>query len=162
MFRPLALSLLLSTALGVQAAPPSTESIETLLAVTRTERLIEAMQSQFDPMMRQMIAQGPARKNLTDEQRRRLETIPAEIAKIVKEELSWARMKPLHIRIYQDVFTQEEIDGLIAFYRSPTGAAFIEKMPQVTQRSMELMQAQMPALVKRIEAAAAKAMSEAR
>lgn len=162
MFRPLALSLVLSAALGVQAAPPSTESIETLLAVTRTERLIESMQSQFDPMMRQMIAQGAANKNLTDEQRRRLETIPAEIAKIVKEELSWARMKPLHARIYQDVFTQEEIDGLIAFYRSPTGAAFIEKMPQVTQKSMELMQAQMPALVKRIEAAAAKAMSDAR
>ncbi len=78
-------------------------------------------------MIRQVIAQGAANKNLTAEQRRRLGTIPAEVATIFKEKMSWARMKPLYTKVYQDAFTQEEIDGLIAFYRSPAGAAFVEK-----------------------------------
>jgi hypothetical protein len=160
MFRPLALALLLSAALSVHAAAPTTESIETLLAVTKTERLLESVQRQFDPLMRQAMAQGAANQNLSAEQRRRLDALPAELATIFQEEMSWPRLKPLYTKIYQDAFTQEEIDGLIAFYRSPAGMAYVDKMPLVTQKSMELMQSLMPPVMKRVQAAMAKAVGD--
>ena len=37
----------------------------------------------------------------------------------MREEMTWDRLHPLYVRIYQESFTQEEIDGLIVFYESP-------------------------------------------
>ena len=33
--------------------------------------------------------------------------------------------------------TQQEIDGLIAFYQGPVGSALVNKLPQLSQRSMQ-------------------------
>ncbi len=39
------------------------------------------------------------------------------------------------VDIYTSVFTPEELAGLVAFYRTPTGRAFAEKQPALTVRS---------------------------
>jgi uncharacterized protein len=61
--------------------------------------------------------------------------------------LNWSTLKPHYVRIYQEAFEQEEIDGLIAFYSSPAGQAFIGKMPVVMQKSITLAQNQMQNLM---------------
>ena len=43
--------------------------------------------------------------------------------------MTWDKLRPLYVRIYQESFTQEEIDGLIVFYESPAGIAFVERWP---------------------------------
>ena len=60
-------------------------------------------------------------------------------------------MQGFIVQTYQHVFTQEEVDGLIAFYRSPVGRAWVAKMPQANQRLMELVQQQvMPRVLQRV------------
>ena len=65
-----------------------------------------------------------------------------QLGKIVVEEMTSAQMQGFIVQTYQHVFTQEEVDGLIAFYRSPVGRAWVAKMPQANQRLMELVQQQ--------------------
>lgn len=55
------------------------------------------------------------------------------------------------IPVYQKHFSKSEIDGLIAFYSSPTGQKFLHEMPAVTAETMNLM-------YPRIQAAMAAAM----
>ena len=43
------------------------------------------------------------------------------------------------MKVYTDTYTEEEIDGILAFYKSPVGKAFLQKMPEVMQRSMPVM-----------------------
>ncbi len=64
--------------------------------------------------------------------------------------------------IYQESFSQEEIDGLIAFYASPAGRAYIDKMPLVMQKTMTVMQSRMPAMIERMRAAREKALADAK
>lgn len=45
-------------------------------------------------------------------------------------------MEPIQIPIYRETFEQAEIDGLIAFYGSPVGQAFVNKMPTVSQKGI--------------------------
>jgi uncharacterized protein len=63
---------------------------------------------------------------------------------MLREEMTWDKLRPVYVQIYQESFTQEEIDGLIAFYESPAGFAFVEKMPFVMQKSMSIMQSRSP------------------
>jgi hypothetical protein len=142
----LALALLLQVGLS-QAAPPSAESIERLLSVTRTESLIESMYGNMEEVMRQSMKQAAGNKPLTAEQQRVFDVLPARFTALVRQEMSWPKMKPQYVQIYQESFSQEEIDGLIAFYESPAGQAAIAKMPLVMQKSMNLVQQQMQTLM---------------
>lgn len=155
------LSLLLSASIACSAAPASTESINTLLTVTKTEALIAGMHGQVDQMMGQALGQMLGGRQLSPEQQRMIDAARREFSIVMKEDLSWSRMRSMYISIYQETFTQEEIDGLIAFYRSPAGAAFVDKMPLVMQKSALAMQARMPQLMEKMKAAMQKAMAEA-
>ena len=155
------LSLLLSASIACSAAPASEESINTLLTVTKVESLMSTLHVQMEQMMGQTLAQSLGGRKITEEQRRILEAAQKQVSIVLKEEISWANMKAMYVTIYRETFTQDEIDGLIAFYRSPTGAAFIDKMPLIMQKSSALMQARMPQILGKVNAAMQKAMVEA-
>lgn len=157
----LILSVLLSVSIACSAAPASTESINTLLAVTKAESLVSSMHAQMEQVMRQAMAQAISGKKVSEEQKRVLEAAPKQFAAVMKDEMSWANLKTMYINIYQETFTQEEVDGLIAFYRSPAGAAFVDKMPLVMQKSTAAMQARLPQLMEKMKLAMEKTLSEA-
>jgi hypothetical protein len=71
-------------------------------------------------------------------------------------------MKPIYVEIYRDSFDQTEIDGLIAFCRTPVGQSFIEKMPVVMQKSLVAKQTLMAPLMAKMRAAMDKAVAEAK
>jgi hypothetical protein len=70
---------------------------------------------------------------------------------IMKEELSWDKLKDGFIQVYRDTFTQEEMDGIIAFYKSPAGQAFVDKQPALMKNTMALMQQRMGPMMQKIQ-----------
>jgi hypothetical protein len=70
---------------------------------------------------------------------------------LFKQELEWNRLEPLYIRVYQQSFTQQEIDGFISFYRTPVGQALVKKMPVVLQQTSNEMQSRMTPMMQRIQ-----------
>ncbi len=148
----IALALAASAAASgvAQAAPASAESIERLLALTRVETLLDSMYGNLEQLMRQNMRQSLGDRPLTAEQRRVIDELPGRFSKVMRQEFNWSTLKPMYVRVYQESFEQPEIDGLIAFYASPTGQAFVDKMPLVMQKSMALMQEQMRTLVPRM------------
>jgi hypothetical protein len=121
-----------------QAAAPSEASIETLLDITKAKSIVEKMPATMEQTMRLVLREVTADQNLSPEQKRALDATAQKFMQIISEEFSWETLKPSYIQIYMETFTQEEIDGLIAFYRTPTGHALIEKMPLVIQKSTAL------------------------
>jgi hypothetical protein len=147
---------------AVCAAPPSAESIDTLLAITKSEKLLDNMLATIDQMTRQSVAAATKNEHLTPAQQQICDAKMAKYAQVIKEELSWSKMRSLYVQVYQESFTQEEIDGLIAFYRSPAGAAFVEKMPVVMQKSMTIMQSRLAPMMERMKAVTQEAVEEAK
>ena len=146
----------------VDATTPSADSIEALLAATRVEKLGDTMLANIDQMMRQSMAASARGQQLSAEQQRVVDATRAKLVQVLREELSWDKLRPVYVQIYQETFTQEEIDGLIAFYNSPAGAAFVEKMPVVMQRSMSIMQSRTAPMMEKMKAAMQQAIAEAK
>lgn len=138
------------------AAPPTTASIEDLLTTSNMESMMTSMYSIMEDSMRNSVQQAVAGKTLTPEQQKAVDRIPARAMEVMREEFSWAKLKPMFVQVYQETLTQEDVDGLLAFYRSPAGRTMIEKMPAVMQRTSAIMQAQLPALVGKLQAAIAE------
>lgn len=154
------LMVVCSTAL--QAAPPSDASIDTLFEVTRTKQMVDAMVGNLDGVMGQAMQAATKGQPLTAQQKRAMDEAAVRLQKVMREELSWAKMRPLYVQIYKESLTQEELDGMIAFYRSPAGVAMLEKMPVIMQKSMNIMQARMPALMEKIGSAMREAVDAAK
>jgi hypothetical protein len=147
---------------SVHAAPASDASIDTLLTITKVERMLDGMFASLDPMMRQMTAGMLKGQKLSTGQQRSLDNMMTKMTAVMRDEMSWANMRPMYLQIYRETFTQEEVEGMIAFYRTPVGVATIDKMPAAMQKSMTLMQARMGPMMERMNAALQQAVAEAK
>jgi hypothetical protein len=67
--------------------------------------------------------------------------------------MDWQKLKPEYVKLYAEVFTEEEIEGMVAFYKTPAGHAMIEKMPALLSKSMEIGQRQMAGIMPEIQKA---------
>ena len=104
---------------------------EELLQLTQSDQMMKAM----EPMVKGMVAQMD--KDMSAEQRSKVVEIQGKMMALIAGNINKA--KPALAKVYTDTYTEEEIDGILGFYKSPAGKAFIQKMPEVMQRSMPVM-----------------------
>jgi len=158
----LSLALFFAAAAPCRAAEATLASIEQLLVVTKSESALESMYTYLEQLMGSNMQQATQGKPLSDEQRRLLEAQAHQFGIVMRQEMSWANLKDLYVQIYRETFSEEEIQGLVAFYVSPVGQAFVDKMPQVMQRTMAIMQQRMQPLMPKMKDAMEKALQEAK
>jgi len=60
--------------------------------------------------------------------------------------MGWKVLEPDYVDIYAKNFTDEQLDAILAFYKSPAGSALVEKLPTLTTQGMQLAQTRMAAL----------------
>ena len=120
---------------------------EELLRLTNVEGNLATMREQVAKMVDTQIDT----MDIAEQEKPRLAEHTKQIMALVFEELSWKQMKDQYVDLYVSVYTQEELGGLITFYRSQVGQSFIKKMPELMKRSMEVGQAKMQLLGPRIQ-----------
>jgi len=151
----------ISTCAGALAAPASPASVEQLLTLTRADQVIDIMYAGLEQNMRQGMNAVVGNRPLTPEQQQLLQSMPAKLSQVMRQELSWNVLKPLMLSAYAETFDQEEIDGLIAFYQSPIGQRFAAKQGPLAQRSAAATQQLMMSVLPKIQATMEGAMKEA-
>ncbi|MGZ8260289.1 MAG: DUF2059 domain-containing protein [Caldimonas sp.] len=138
-----AVFLALAVVADVARAAASAESVERLMAAMKVEKQLDAIYSQTLPAMQNAMRQSLGQQASSADADRLFDAVMPRVTALIREELGWAKLKGDFTTIYTETFTQEEIDGLIAFYRGPVGSAFIDKQPRLTARSMQMMQQRM-------------------
>jgi len=155
----IALALICSAAFAADTKP-STASIQELLKATESHKLLDSVTAQVDGMMKNMMAQATQGQAPSPTQAKAFESMQSKMAGLMKEEMSWEKYEPMFVQIYSESFTQDEIDSMIAFYRTPGGQAVIKKMPMVMQHTMQMVQKQMGPLMQKIQAIAQETHAE--
>ena len=145
-------ALLLSA--NLYAQKPSVASVEKLMTITNVEQNVLASYANAEKMMRQSISQSMAGRTPSAEEQKKMDRMIVKMLEVMKSELNYPKLKPSFIQLYLDVFDQQEIDQLIEFYTGPAGKALIVKMPQVMEKTMLIMQAQMQTMLPKIAAIA--------
>lgn len=81
----------------------------------------------------------------------------AAMEKFFEAHFTWEQLKPEYVRIYADLFTEEELRRMTAFYRTPTGQKLARLQTEIGLRSIEIsqriMQQHMPQLLEYLRAA---------
>ena len=79
---------------------------------------------------------------------------------MITQELSWDNMKEDYITLYANTFSEEELKGVIAFYKSPVGQAFSSKQSELASHSMEISQKMMLKIMPKIQELTQKMVQE--
>jgi hypothetical protein len=136
---------------GDSGTKPTDESLRELLEITHAKRLLEAVPGQIDSMMTTTVKSLLQGRTLSAQEQKSVDAMRAKVATLTAEQLSWEVMEPQYLRIYRDSFSQSEIDGMLAFYKSPAGQAVVEKLPLLQQNIMSNMQQRMAVLLPQIQ-----------
>jgi hypothetical protein len=115
-------------------SPPSDESIRELLDLTDARKLVDAAKAQVNTMVTASMQEAAQGKSFTPEQQATVEKMHSEMMQAVDQMLNWEALLPMYIRIYRQSFTQDELDGITAFYKTATGQAMIKPMQQKIQQ----------------------------
>ncbi len=85
------------------------------------------------------------------EQKEKVRAFQKKVMAKVVDFISWEKMKNDYIKLYADVYTEEELKALIEFLKSPAGQKMVKKNPQLMQKTMVLMQQKMQQLIPELE-----------
>lgn len=140
------LALMLVISVNCFSAPASKETIDELFKVTQTEKMMDSVYGQMDGMFKQMV-QG---MNVTEENKPILDSFFVKYNTLIKQEMSWKKLKDPMAEAYASVYTEDEVKDIIKFYKSPAGKKMVEKMPELMQASMSIVQNSMKNMMPKI------------
>jgi len=117
--------------------------IEELLTLLDIDRKQQQLISQMEIVFKQQ-ADGMLSQISDSELRAKVVAQTQELQKqmlaSLTQKLGFEALKQKYVQIYDETFTAEEIAGLLAFYKSSAGQAFLEKNPDIMAKTAAVVQ----------------------
>jgi len=135
-------------------SPQRTAKAEELMSLLNIDKNMQGAFAQVEKMQAQMMDS----KNLPPEAKEKQAKMRKKIFEATEEIFNWETLKPAFIQIYAETFTDEELQGMIDFYKTPLGQKWIEKQPQLQAATMQKMQSIMIDAQPKIQEAIKKEM----
>ncbi len=129
-----------------------------LIEASGAANLGDQMQDQIRAMFEGSVAQmqvAPERREIVDRYVDRL-------TNLLTQEVGWDNIENDVIELYVSIYTEEELRGLVEFYRSPLGQKMTSKMPEIMQASMELTQRHLREVMPKIQRLSEEMVQELR
>ncbi len=117
--------------------------IDELFRASQVQEMLLQQQAQIRTVLHQTLVQSAP----TLEGSPFLEQLEQTTLGELNAATNWDTIKPDFVKVYAETFSEEEIEGLTRFYRSPLGQVLIEKQPVVVAKSGALMQERLRALL---------------
>jgi hypothetical protein len=133
-------------------------SVRLLMQTTQSRKLVDSMMEKMDSYMQTSMKQALNGTEPTAQQQAVMDGMRKKMVVLFQEEMKWEMLEPKFIELYRQSFTEQEVEGMLEFYRTPAGQAVINKMPVVMDHSMTMMQGIMRSLMPKIQKIADEAM----
>ena len=156
MHRMLAAVVLTLLAPAAFAAKPTDAQVDRLLVVMRQEQMLDKVLGEMEGLHQQMLVEMTKGKALSPDDQAKMERVLAISRKYAREALAWDKVAPKFRTLYAESLDGEDIEAVTAFYASPAGQRYLDKMPLLMQKSMLLMQELTVPMIQRMQEDIAK------
>jgi hypothetical protein len=117
---------------------------EELFTLLHLDRMMDQMMTNVMKQVEQITQAMPeAQQGQTPEQKKIVTDFQQRVVALVNAKLGWKALEPDFINLYATTYTEEELDGILAFYKSPVGQKMLEKTPELMAKSTEITQQKM-------------------
>lgn len=63
----------------------------------------------------------------------------AAVVGLAAEQYDWKALEPKYVHLYASVYSEDELDGLLTFYRTPFGQSVLAKLPAINAGRLQLL-----------------------
>ena len=140
---------------GQVCADGHRDAARELMNVSGTQQIMSQMQLQIESMFLNISSDS----QYNEKQRAIVDSYRKQVGELLKQEMIWSRIENDIIDIYMKSFSEQELQEMIAFYKTPLGQKMIDKMPEVMLRSAEISRHQMRTVIPKVKESG-QAMSE--
>jgi uncharacterized protein len=116
----------------------------------------------MDSLMKQMMDQGLAQGRqaaksmmgdtpVTPADQKIIDDGLAKMVSVISDVISWEKLRPAYVDLYASAYTEEEIDGILTFYKSPVGQTLLAKTPDLITKSGAIVNGRMQELGPRMQ-----------
>ena len=130
-FWPLAIGYLIWKAMGHPMPAEMRAKVDEMLRLTKTESGLHDQLTNLQTRVGDLAKQQFNLPSPTAEQAASIREYETKVQQLTEQEVGWEQLRPMIVMLYSDSFTDADLDGIIAFYKSPAGEALLAKMPQV-------------------------------
>ena len=113
--------------------------LDELFTVMKMNALMDQMMSsgmkQGEAVGKQMFGDKP----MSAADQKIFDAYESKIATLMTNTLAWEKLKPAYVDLYAKTYSESEIDGILAFYKSPSGQAMVEKTPALLTASQAIV-----------------------
>ena len=88
---------------------------------------------------------------LPPEQEKVVAQFQERVFQIVLQGFDWEKLKPAYVKLFAEEYTEAELDGIIAFYKSPSGQAMVAKSPQIMTEANAIAQERMAEIMPQLQ-----------
>jgi hypothetical protein len=120
-----------SPAKPVISQEPTLQSIQELLGVLRFQDSCSGIVERADIAWGADLNEAFARGHWNEAQTKIIAKFRSEGMNLIAEAFGWSNMEPIMVAGLRAVYSQQDIDALLAFYKSDGGRAVIQKIPNV-------------------------------
>jgi hypothetical protein len=129
---------------GARADEASKQAkVKELFAVMHMDHNLDRMMSAMQRQVQVTAQSAPGAETLTPEKKKMQEEFVANSMKVVDANFGWTVLEPAYVKLYSDTYTEAELDGILAFYKSPAGQAVLTKGPELSSGVMEIVHSRM-------------------
>lgn len=114
------------------------------------KRLTDSLMQQ----VRNVTARQLEGSTLTPDQQQKVDDFQKKAFELVEKSTSWPVVEPDYVSLYAETYSESEIDGILAFYKSPVGQSLLAKTPELTTKSIAISQKRVAALMPQLQALA--------
>jgi len=119
---------------------------EQLFMLLRMDTMMDQLMVGVKKQVQQITESMPGADQATPEQKKQITDFQQRVMDVVNQKIGWKALEPDFINLYASTYTEEELDGIVAFYKSPIGQKMIEKTPVLTAKSTQITQQKMSEL----------------
>lgn len=119
---------------------------EQLFTLLRMDTMMDQLMGGVKRQVQQITESMPGADQATPEQKKQIVDFQQRVMDVVNQKIGWKALEPDFITLYASTYTEEELDGIVAFYKSPVGQRMIEKTPELTAKSTQITQQKMSEL----------------
>lgn len=143
--------VIIARSVSAADAPPTEESVRELMRLTDLRKTLDTVSQNIETSTLATMRHALSGEALSEKQEKILADMGVKLDAMLKEELSAEVLEPIYIEIYRKALRQQEVDGMIAFYKTDAGRAVVAKMPGVAKQTMEATLRRMQTLTPRVQ-----------
>jgi uncharacterized protein len=113
--------------------------VRELLMTMHQDRTVDSMMHSIAKQLFEV----PDANRLTPAQQKLTQDFQDRAMKVVSDRVGWKVVEPDYVKLYENTYSEQEINGILAFYKSPAGQAVLTKAPQLSAGVVQIVHSHM-------------------